>query len=97
MDKSKRRTIMSKFLNKAKASKTPKPPAQTPQSSITSIADKQGFYETLVVKKQTNAQQPIKKDADICKKMGNIRDLTKKKYMIPSQFPNITQVSNNIK
>jgi hypothetical protein len=81
MDKSKRNAIMSKFLKKGK-----------PQKSATSSGDdKNGFYETLVVKKQKNVQQPIKKDPEICKKIGNIRDLAKKKYMIPSQFPNITQ------
>ena len=84
MDKSKRKAIMSKFLKKGKT--TP------PQKSATNILDNQGFYETLVAKKQTNIQKPIRKDAEICKKMGNVKELTKKKYMIPSEFPNITQV-----
>lgn len=105
MDKSKRRAIMSKFLKKGTASK-PQPQSQSqaqPQSQSQTqpqpqpqtqnrrpVVDNQGFYETL--KTKPTVEQPTIKNGEICNKMGNISELTKKKYMIPSQFPNITQV-----
>ncbi len=85
MDKLNRKLIMSKFFNKNKNTKPVKPPKP--------ISKDTGFYETLVIKKKQ--PQPTKKDAEICKKMGFIDDLSKKRYMIPSQFPNITQAHSS--
>lgn len=56
------------------------------------ISKETGFYETLVIKKKPiNKEQPPNKTNEVCKKVGNVNSLMKKKYMIPSQFPNITQ------
>lgn len=94
MDKLQRKLVMSKFFNKGKVAKS-STPSVSPKA-INPIKDENnGFYETLVMKKKSNIQQSIKKDAEICKKMGTINGLIKKKYMIPSQFPNITQAHSN--
>lgn len=50
---------------------------------------KNGFYDTLIIKKE---KPEIKKSLQICNKIGNVKKLINKKYMIPSQFPNITKV-----
>lgn len=81
MDKTERRAIMSKFLKKDKLANNSKP-----------TDEKSGFYETLIMKKKDDPKQPTKYNSQTCKKMGIINNLMKKKYMIPSQFPNITQV-----
>lgn len=83
MDKQQRKAIMSKFLNRNK--KPIKPPAP-----INNTNTNTGFYETLKFKQNLNIEQ-TKRNTEICKKIGNINDLIKKRYMIPSQFPNITQ------
>jgi hypothetical protein len=49
-----------------------------------------GFYQTLIVKKQ---REEKKIPSKICDKIGNVKKLINKKYMIPSQFPNITKMN----
>jgi hypothetical protein len=53
-----------------------------------------GFYETLVINKPPDNKQQSNKDNEVCKKITNVNSLIKRKYMIPSQFPNITQQHN---
>lgn len=80
MDKLQRKVVMSNFLtNKNKKTKT--------------NAKETGFYETLVgkTKTKTKPSPSPKQDGEFCNKIENISDLLDKKYMIPSQFPNITQ------
>ena len=87
------KSIMSKYLNKYKPKK--------PKALISKFMSKKqqtttntgtGFYETLIIKNQPKIKEPISnKDNEVCKKVANVNSLMKKKYMIPSQFPNITQ------
>jgi hypothetical protein len=51
-----------------------------------------GFYETLKIKPQTRKRK-VFQNPDVCKKIGNVKKLIGKKYMVPSQFPNITKTS----
>lgn len=57
----------------------------------TTTSRQNGFFETLIVKSKPKTVETVKQSAEICNKMNNTSDLMKKKYMIPSQFPNITQ------
>lgn len=50
-----------------------------------------GFYETLIIKKKDIPKKQI--SSKVCDKIGNVKKLINKKYMIPSQFPNITKVN----
>lgn len=49
-----------------------------------------GFYQTLIIKKEA---PETKKNSKVCDKIGNVKKLINKKYMIPSQFPNITKIN----
>jgi len=64
----------------------------TMQQKYSNIPVGTGFYETLKIKPQTKKKK-ISENPDICKKIGNIKKLINKKYMIPSQFPNITKIN----
>lgn len=86
------KSTMSKLLNKYKP-KTPGALISKFISKKQKVSSETGFYETLVINKKPLDKQQDKsnKDNEICKKIGNVNVLTKTKYMIPSQFPNITR------
>jgi Uma2 family endonuclease len=54
------------------------------------FAKRMGFYENLIVKPKENKQE---KAVYVCDKIGNVKKIINKKYMIPSQFPNITKMN----
>lgn len=89
MDK---KSTISTFLNKYKPKKPGSLIAKFKQKTTSSSGSTNtGFYETLVINKPIDTKQKSNKDNELCKKIPNVKSLIKRKYMIPSQFPNITE------